>query len=657
MSEERYQWQKLLTSSASRNISDFKPEFGVRVNSRYSTGKAKDVELQIYTQDFRDNLFVIGPFNNWGRDKNMEPYKLGQVNEGFQIVSFSKGEFQHKTPYLLIDNGVVKRDPGSLYFDEMGNSVFWDFEDRAAYQQKHNRPDRVNRAVKIIQSDLPGLITHYCDKKKKKLGHEIPKEGYYRFIADCGVIPRLAELGFNAIQFLPVSQAIDGDKWSFRYLIPFLYAINKLWGNPDDFAYMIDKFHEHGISVILDHVISHAPDRKFRLFDIPNRKIGIHRWVGSSGEPLFLGEDTSWGTKRYQYHNNVTRRFLAQSAVSYLKNYKIDGFRIDNVDGILRHGENGDGPERHGGRELMRELASEVYAYDPHSYLHLESHYFHGDNAKLLVQDLEGDERALGATAYTSSRLTHFLHQEYMPKPSDKFTPWDVKNIIAEKEWGRSNSTVADYHNHDAAAGLMAMRATGSYAYDALILKNPEIHHHAVGKIKVMEALISFGMEGRNLDLLQSVLLQTGTFEHDSSVHWWLDHTEVSRAMLEYKKAVNKIMDAKAFWPLNVENRNYLNIDDKSKTLTIHRTDGEEDYLIIINMASHLLFDFVIPSPVKGSYSPVLNSDQLMYAGTGRAYLPTEIATEPTNLFEFHKYGIRLGSLPGYTTIVLKLIS
>jgi hypothetical protein len=65
----------------------------------------------------------------------------------------------------------------------------------------------------------------------------------------------------------------------------------------------------------------------------------------------------------------------------------------------------------------------------------------------------------------------------------------------------------------------------------------PSNHHHAIGKIKVMEAYISFCMEGRTLDLVQTFLLQPGTFEHDSSIRWYLTFNPVNRHLLNYKES------------------------------------------------------------------------------------------------------------------------
>ena len=424
-------------------------------------------------------------------------------------------------------------------------------------------------------------------------------ESIFSFIINSGVIDIIADLGFNTIQFLPVSQSIDGDNWKYRFLSPFPFALQKNWGNPDEFRNLVDEFHKRGIAVILDIILSHVPFKNFKLFDMAGEDVGIHRWIkydsskkSSKKEQIFLGEETEWGTKRYRYEDSLIRRFGVESALHFMTRFGVDGFRVDNVDGILRRGPNGQGDDRPGGRLFLRELAKEIYRIDSSAILNYEAHYFYGGNARLLVAPIDFSNKALGATAYSSSRLTYYFHTVLMPKSADDLSVKKLEDISREKVEGESNSTIADFHNHDAAAGLMAGRATGSYAYDALILGDEKLHFHAIGKIKIMSAFISFFTEGRTLDLLQSFLLQKGSFEHNSSIDWGLffETNYKSKTLINFKKEINKLMDRPAFWPENTLFRECVFVDDSRKILVVKREDRtqntKEKYYVLINFSS-----------------------------------------------------------------------
>ncbi len=657
-----YEWERYIYDNTPKyDINTWNAGFGPKVIERDEKGYAKRVEFKLLLLNENIDVYIVGNFNGWRRDlAGLEKYKL-KLDKNNAIASIVVEDIKHKDKYkfLVISDNTRKlyQDPAGLYFDDLGNTIFWDFNNPNSYKQKNNFINSTNRSVKIMQTDLPGLICHFANKEGI-CGRDIKQISYYKFISESGIIEHIKELGFNTIQFLPFAQSIDGDNWKYRYLVPFQYAIQKNWGNPDEFAEMIDKFHENDIAVIGDFVIGHMPFIDYSIFGQNCTENGIHVWKKSDNEYLYLKDKTSWGTIRPDYENIFVRQFFIDSCLSFLKNYKIDGLRIDNVDGIIRYGDNGDGPERPMGRNFLRDLNSSIYAFNPFAMINYEAHYYYEDNAKMLVVPFEDDPRALGATAYNESRLTYFFHSEYMPKAIDEISIWKIKELINEKEWGQSNSTVCDFHNHDAAAGLMEMRCTGSYAYDTMTCKQPQNHFHAIGKIKVMEAIISFAGEGRTLDLMQTFLLQTGTFEHDSSIQWHLTYNELNKNFVNYKKDINFIMDSPAFWPKYISGRSFLNLDEKNKIIVLERYAEHEGkkhrFIIMINMSAWRHYNYKVGVRTSNQYELILNSDEFKYAGFGMVSYPKIFENNQSNNFELLSREIILPSIAPYAVIILK---
>lgn len=666
MAKVQYQWEKFIEDNKPvKDISTWQSQFGPSVIKR-KNNKAFEVKFKVLIDNPKTKIFIIGDFNNWESDPNkLTDYELiHDENNLFAEITLDNIKHKDKYKFLVIQppkkgsNQITKQilqDPAGTYFDDEGNTIFWDYEDPSSYKQKYNFIDTIKRSTKILQTDLPGLIVHWKDKNNK-MGSEISQNQYYNFISDSGILDHIKKLGYNTIQFLPFAQSIDGDNWKFRYLVPFQFAIQKNWGSPDDFARMIDECHKRGIAVIGDFIISHLPHKDFKIFGKSCQDNGIHQWISRHGYELYMKEPTSWGTMRLDYDNPYVRKFIVSSCLHFMKNYKIDGFRIDNVDGIIRFGDSGQGDERPNGRTFLRELNQTLYKYNPFSLIHFEAHYFFKDNAKMLVVPFEEDTRALGATAYNSSRMTYYFHKEYMPKTVDNISPWKFKDISEEKEWGQSNSTVADFHNHDAAAGLMQGRCTGSYAYDTMTVKQPHNHFHALGKIKVMEGIISFCAEGRTLDLAQTFLLQTGTFEHDSSIQWYLAFNECSKNLTAYKTKINEIMDDPAFWPLNAKNRTFLNLDEKNKILVVERSSEDSNYVIVINLSSWIHHNYKIGVKGKKDYNLILNSDSYQYSGSGMSSLPNILKNNPSTNFEVLDRELELSKIGPYQIIVLKRV-
>jgi 1,4-alpha-glucan branching enzyme len=655
-----YEWENRYNNQTPKKVlSEFTSKFGYEIISRNEEGYAKEIEFKLLIDNNELEVYLVGDFNDWGKDLDvLVNSKLEKDEHGlFARVKIKSNFLKHKDKYkyLVKDkdaNLTFYEDPASSYFDDSGNSIFWDFNDPNSYKQKYDFIDTFNRSTKIIQTDLPGLISHY-KSKNGVIGHQIKQNQIYKFISESGVIEEIKNLGFNTIQFLPFAQSIDGNNWKYRYLVPFQYAIQKNWGDPDEFAKMIDEFHKHGIAVIGDFVLGHIPHKDFKIFGQSSYEHGIHIWKNKNNHPVYLKEETSWGTMRIDFDNKSVREFFQESVIHFMKNYKIDGFRIDNVDGIIRYGENGDGEERPNGRNFLRELNNLIYDYNPSALIHYEGHYYYDDNAKLLVSPLTSYSNALGATCYNSSRITYYFHTIYMFKTSSDISVWKFKHINEEKEWGKSNSTVADFHNHDAAAGLMSMRCTGSYAFDSLkAVGAPEFD--AIGKIKVMESIISFCLEGRTLNLLQTFLLQEGSFEHDSSIRWQMTFNENSKKLVNFKKEINKIMDNSAFFPINVNRREFLNVDDKNKVLVIERSSENENFVIIINTSSWTHHNYKVGVKSENNYQVIFSSDKEEFCGSNSTYIEKELTNNSSNNFEVLDRELNINTLGPYTCIVLK---
>ena len=636
-----YKWETFLYSPKIEPKKSFENKFGYRVLSR-NDDLADKVQFNVYTKTKQD-IYIIGTFNDWGK-KDLEKYKLEFDEKGFSFIVLDN--IHHKDSYLYLMGEKFLRDPATILFDDKGNSIFWDFDDPSTYKLKHSKPERLHRATKILQTDIAGLVSKWFeyDQNAKTLAQS--KDDLFTYICECGVLDKIKDLGFNTLQFLPITQSIDGDNWKHRYLVTYPFAIQKNFGTPDSFLRLIDKCHELGISVILDLILSHCPYKDFKLFNFEGADVGLNSWKDCFGKDLFLDEKTSWGTKRYRYTDDHIRQYLIESGLLFLTKYGIDGFRIDNVDGILRFNDNGDGEERPGGRKLMQKLSEEFYFHDPYCLIHLEAHYFYEDNAKLLVCTKNLSNAALEATAYNSSRLTYFLHSEYMLKAANELSIWPIEHIRKEKEWGNSNSTIGDFHNHDAAAGLMYGRATGSYAFDAMTLGKPELEKHAIGKIQVMESLISFGLEGRTLDLLQTFLLQKGSFEHDCAIDWKKLNEEKSKEVVYFKKQVNSLLNDPAFWPENTINREYINVDDENKVLIILRKDTTQntnkEYYVIINFSGKALENYRFGLEKEGKLNLILSNfnDEKNKSINITESHNFELFTKEAKIPEINEYGI-----------------
>ncbi len=578
---------------------------------------------------------VIGDFNGWLNTKN----PMARIDDSGYWQCFvpgvAKGDLYKYAITSRINNyQVEKTDPYAFHCEirPATASVVWDL-DGYTWQDK----EWMNSRAGFHHQAAP--ISIY----EVHLGSWMRREDNGGWLTYRELAEKLSEyvghMGFTHVELLPINEHPFDGSWGYQTIGYF--APTSRFGTPQDFMYLVDTLHRHGIGVILDWVPAHFPRDAHGLgfFD------GSHLYEHADPRQ---GTHADWGTLVFNYGRTEVAEFLLSNALFWLEVYHIDGLRVDAVASMLyldysrKEGEWI--PNRYGGRENL-EAIDFLKRFNELVYLE------HPDVMTFAEE----------STSYPMvSRPTYLGGLGFGFK-------WNMGWMHDTLHYMSNDPIHRSYHHHSLTFSLL-------YAYHEnfmLPLSHDEVVHgkgSMIGKMpgddwrKFANLRLLYGYmfthPGKKLLFMGCEIGQWSEWNHDAGLDWVLLKYPFHQGLQRWIRDLNTFLRGEpALHELDNDPAGFSWIDcnDSQQSVLSYIRRGKKpgDIAVCIgNFTPVPRHNYRLGVPEMGYWQEVLNSDAPIYGGSGQGNFGGKEATPLSVHGESHSLNV---TLPPLAMMVFRL--
>jgi 1,4-alpha-glucan branching enzyme len=544
---------------------------------------------------------VVGDFNSW--DGRLHPMRtMGPVGI-WELFLPEIGEgARYKYEILGADGEVLlKADPYAQETEVPPKTASvitqphheWSPDD-AAFLAKRAQSQPLGQPMSIYEVHLGSWRLNSLEDNRSLTYEELADE----------LSAYATDMGFTHIELLPVMAHPFSGSWGYQ--VTGYFAPTPRYGSPDEMRAFVDRLHARGIGVILDWVPAHFPRDEFALARFDGSALYEH------ADPR-RGAHPDWGTLVFNFGRHEVRNFLISNALFWLREYHVDGIRVDAVASMLyldysrRAGEWI--PNQFGGREdldavsFLKELNEVIYAHEP----------------------------GIISAAEESTAWPGVSRPTYLGGLGFGFK-WNMGWMHDTLAYFQQDPIYRRYHHHELTFSLMYAFSENfvlPLSHDEVVHGKGSLYSKMAGsdpwqKLANLRALYAYmwAHPGKKLLFMGQEFAQPAEWSEERSLDWHLleqpEHAGIQSLVRDLNRAYR---DEPALWELDSDPSGFWwlepnDADNNILAFARRSADGERVVVFVANLSPNVQYGYRLGLPRSGRWREAVNTDSSYYGGS-----------------------------------------
>jgi 1,4-alpha-glucan branching enzyme len=408
-------------------------------------------------------------------------------------------------------------------------------------------------------------------------------------------------LGFTHIELLPIMEHPLDESWGYQ--TTGYFSPTSRFGSPDDFRYFVDHFHQNGIGVILDWVPAHFPRDGHALAAFDGTALFEYHDPVKAGHP-------DWGTLVFNFERHEVCSFLISNAIYWLKEFHLDGLRVDAVASMLYLNfsrEEGQWmPNRYGGNENLEAI----------EFLKKFNEAI-GHECPGCVTIAEESSAYPGVTSPVSTGGLGFGLKWNMGWMHDTLDYFEKEAVY--RRYHQSLLTFGPMYVFDENFMSPLSHDEVVHLKKSLFGKMPGDEWQRFANLRLLY-VYQWTYPGKQLLFMGGEFAQETEWNCSTALPWERNRETMPEGVHRLIADLNRLQAAHpalSEWDCDPRGFQWLNGEDHVQSvIAFARCGSQEQLTVVLNFTPVPRYDYRVPVPGPGAYDEVFNSDAAHYCGS-----------------------------------------